>query len=280
MDVTGHINTKDPKETNRAVRNIYDNLFGSSSFEKVEYTLGDVIRLFDGEYPGYQGCDTPYHDLEHTLQAYLATARMFDGLMQENPASMQEEDLILGLVSALWHDTGFIKETSDTEGSGAKYTLVHVNRSRKFVGKYLPELGLNLTEICFVKNNISCTGLWPTLSRIPFNSESERIAGYIVGTADYLGQMSDPGYLQKLHLLYDEFIESGIYDYSCAQELMEKTPIFFQDFVMKRLKVDFQSVYRFVGNHFNGRNLYIEGINKNINQLESILLNEINPRVS
>ena len=192
MDVSGHINTKDPTETNRAVRKIWENLFGSIHFDKVEYTLGDVVRLFNGEYPDYQGCDTPYHDLEHTLQAYLATARMIDGLVQEEPASMQEEYLVLGLISALWHDTGFIKQTYDTEGSGAKYTFVHVNRSKKFVGNYLPKLGFNPYEICFVQNTISCTGLWLTLSRIPFNSETERRLGFIVGTADYLGQMSDP----------------------------------------------------------------------------------------
>jgi len=270
MDVSGHINTKDPDETNRAVRKICESLFDSRLFDKVEYTLGDVIRLFDGEYPGYQRCDTPYHDLEHTLQAYLATARMFDGLMHEDPASMQEECLVLGLISALWHDTGFIKETYDTEGSGAKYTLIHVDRSKIFVVKYLPKLGFSPYEIRFVKNAISCTGLWLTLSRIPFNSEMERRVGYIVGTADYLGQMSDPNYLQKLPLLYDEFIEGGISEYSCPRELMVQTPAFFQDFVMKRLTTDFQSVYRFGGNHFKGKNLYIEGINKNINQLQAI----------
>jgi hypothetical protein len=270
MDVFGHINTKDPNETNGAVRKICESLIGSSLFDRVEYTLGDIIRLFDGEYPGYQGCDTPYHDLEHTLQAYLATARMFDGLIQEDPASMQEEYLILGLISALCHDTGFIKEICDIEGSGAKYTLIHVDRSRNFAVKYLPKLGFSPYEIRFVKNSISCTGLWPDLSRIPFNSEMERTAGYIVGTADYLGQMSDPSYLQKLPLLYDEFIEGGISEYASARELMEQTPSFFQDFVMKRLTADFHSVYRFVVNHFNGRNLYMEGINKNINQFKDI----------
>jgi hypothetical protein len=53
MDVSGQVNTKDPSETNRAVKKIFESLFSSSQFDKVEYTLGDINRLFDGEYPGY-----------------------------------------------------------------------------------------------------------------------------------------------------------------------------------------------------------------------------------
>ena len=210
MDVAGSIDTKDPNETNREVRKIYESLFGSTLFDKVEHTLNDLVRLFDGEYPDYQECDTTYHDLEHTLQAYLAMARMFDGLMRENPASMVQEFVVLGLISALGHDTGFIKETGDTEGSGAKYTLIHVARSSEFMGKYLHKLRFNQSEIQHVKNIINCTGLWVDLTRIPFTSEKERIAGYVLGTADYLGQMSDPNYLEKLPMLYQELIEGSM----------------------------------------------------------------------
>ena len=95
MDVTGIINTKDPVDTNREVRRIYENLFGSTLFERVEYTLEAIVKLFDGKYPGYQKCDTAYHDLEHTLQAYLATARMFDGLIKETRTASSIEFVII-----------------------------------------------------------------------------------------------------------------------------------------------------------------------------------------
>jgi hypothetical protein len=222
------------------------------------------VKLFNGEYHGYQQCDTPYHDLEHTLQAYLATARIFDGLLRVNHTAITEEFLALGLISALGHDTGFIKENWDTQGTGAKYTFLHVNRSQEFMGKYLPRLGFSTSQIECVKNIINCTGLKVDLSTISFSSENERKTGYIVGTADYLGQMSDPNYLKKLPKLYLEFKDGGVTDYTSAQDLIKKTPTFFEEFVMKRFKEDFQSVYRFAANHFGGQNIYIDEIRKNI----------------
>jgi hypothetical protein len=268
MDTTGNIDTKDPVQTNNEVRDIYKNLFSSDKFEKVDQTVKDVVRLFNGEYPGYQKCDTPYHDLEHTLQAYLATARIFDGLLRTNHTAIPEEFLVLGLISALGHDTGFVKETWDTKGTGAKYTLSHVNRSQKFMADYLFKLGFSPSQIECVKNIINCTGLKVDLSTIPFNSEDERKTGHIVGTADYLGQMSDPYYLKKLPKLYLEFRDGGVTGYNNAQDLLMKTPIFFEEFVMKRFTDDFHSIYRFAANHFGGNNLYIDGINKNIAQLK------------
>ena len=91
MDVTGRIDTKNPDETNREVRRIYQSLFGSTLFDRVENTLAAVTELFEGKYHGFQKCDTVYHDLEHTLQAYLAMARIFDGLAKQNPAAISEE---------------------------------------------------------------------------------------------------------------------------------------------------------------------------------------------
>jgi hypothetical protein len=268
MDVTGNIDTKDPKETNKEVRRIYENLFGSNSFDKVEYTLEVVVKLFDGNYPGYDKCDTLYHDLEHTLQAYLAMVRIIDGLILENHAAMPEEFVVMGLISALGHDTGYIRRTREVEGSGAKYTLVHVDRSKEFMDKCLPELEFNPSQIQSVKNIISCTGIRVDLSAIRFTSEQEKETGYILGTADFLGQMSDPNYPEKLPNLYKELNEGGVSGYSSAQYLIKETPRFFEEIVMKRLTRDFHSVYRFVANHFGGKNLYIDGIQRNIARLK------------
>jgi hypothetical protein len=80
--------------------------------------------------------------------------------------------------------------------------------------------------------------------------------------------MSDPNYLEKLPKLHEEYKEGGVFRYPSAQHLMKETPEFFEDFVMKRLIGDFNSIYRFASNHFGGRNLYIDGIRKNIAQLK------------
>ncbi len=271
MDVTGTIETKEPNDTNKEVRKIYENLFGLALFDKVEYALNDVVKLFDGKYPGYQKCDTGYHDLEHTLQAYLAMARIFDGLIRKDPTKASKEIVILGLISILLHDTGYIKEEWDTEGTGAKYTLKHVDRSEEFTGKYLPKLGFNPLQIQQAQNMVSCTGLAVDLAKFNFTSQEEEVVGYISGTADYLGQMSDPNYLEKLPILYEEFKEGGVPGYASAQDLIEKTPEFFEGFVMKVLREDFHSVYQFASNHFGGKNLYIEGIKRNIESLKNSL---------
>jgi hypothetical protein len=275
MDVTRTIDTKNPEETNKEVRSIYQNIFGPKPFQKVEHTLEGVISLFEGNYPGYKKCDTPYHDLEHTLQAYLATARIFDGYIRENHEAITEDFVLLGLISALGHDTGYIKEIGDAEGHGAKYTLIHVDRSNEFMGKYLPKLKFNPSQIQYIKNIISCTGLRVDISTINFTLDQERRTGYVIGTADYLGQMSDPEYLEKLPKLYREFYEGGVPGYPSEEYLIKNTPKFFKDFVLKRLTNDFHSVYRFVANHFGGKNLYMDGINKNISLLKKTYHHEI-----
>lgn len=264
MDVTGTIKTEDPDDTNKEVKRIYESLFGPTLYDEVEYVLEDITKLFDGLYPGYQKCDTEYHDLEHTLQAYLAVARIFSGLIRENPAATSEEFVALGLISALGHDTGYIKESWDIEGRGGKYAHIHADRSKEFMGKYLPKLKFSLLQIQYVQNIIGCTDLLIDILSIHFTSEKEGETGHILGTADLLGQMSDPKYLEKLPKLYQEFKDGGVLGYTSAEDLIGKTPTFWEDHAMKRLKEDFNSVYRFAANDFEGRNYYIDGINRNI----------------
>ena len=264
MDVTGAIDTGNPELTSREVRRIYSGLFEAGLFGRVEQVLGEVTQLFAGRYQGYDRCDTAYHDFEHTLQTYLAAARIFDGMVRTDPSSVSMELVTLGLISALGHDTGFIKPAGDNHGHGGKYTLVHVERSKDFMGNLLQELGFSDTDISCVRNAISCTGLNVKVSSIPFASAMESTVGYVVGTADYLGQMSDPHYIEKLPGLYEEYREGGVPGYDSADSLIEKTPGFFEGFVMNRLTQDFCGVYRFAASHFGGRDLYIEGIRKNL----------------
>ena len=264
MDITGNINTEDPNDTNKEVKKIYEKLFGSALFGEVELVLEDITKLFNGLYPPYAKCDTGYHDLEHTLQAYLAMARIISGLFREHPTAISEEFVVLGLISALGHDTGYIKEEDDIEGKGGKYTQIHMNRSREFMGKYLSKLKYSPRQIQYVQNIISCTGLQVNMLSIPFTSEMEKETGYILGTADLIGQMSDPNYLDKLPKLYDEFNDGGVLGYRSEKDLIEKTPAFWEDIVMKRLKEDFHSVYLFAANYFDGNNYYIAGVNRNI----------------
>ncbi|OGO39858.1 MAG: hypothetical protein A2147_04455 [Chloroflexi bacterium RBG_16_57_8] len=268
MDVTLTVDTKDPRATNDFVRRIYGDRLGPDLFARVERTLTDIVRLFAGRYPGYAACDTIYHDLEHTLQAYLAAARIFDGMLRATPRQVSDRDVALGLISTLGHDTGYIKKSGDRTGTGAKYSLVHVDRSREFMSSYLSEQNFDQREIRCVNDMISCTGLTVDVSRVLWHANGSAAAGFVVGTADYLGQMSDPCYPQKLPGLYQEYVEGNVEGYESAQDLLVKTPEFFHGFVMKRLEDDYRGVYRFAENHFGGENRYLLGIERNLALLE------------
>ena len=263
MDVTGTIDTHSPEATSREVERIYEGLFGPGLFRKVDDVVHTVARLFAGDYPGYQKCDTVYHDLEHTLQTYLAAGRIFDGMVRAKKGLVSADFVALGLISVLGHDTGFIK-TDGEEGHGGKYTLVHVERSKEFMSRLMADLGFGTDQMESVRNLISCTGLNVSISAIHFGSDMEKTAGYVVGTADYLGQMSDPRYLAKLPGLYEEYREGNVPGFNSADDLIRKSPRFFEDFVMGRLTQEYHGVYKFAANHFGGRDVYIDGIRKNL----------------
>lgn len=59
--------------------------------------------------------------------------------------------------------------------------------------------------------------------------------------------------------------------YGSSWELLSKTPAFYNAMVRKRLDNDFQAGYRFLEPLFNGRNPYMEAIERNIAYLQQVL---------
>ena len=49
-----------------------------------------------------------------------------------------------------------------------------------------------------MQNMIGCTGVDAMLKVTPFQSEAEKITGYILGAADLVGQMAADDYIEKL----------------------------------------------------------------------------------
>src|SRR5205085_10726315 len=95
-----------------------------------------------------QPIDARYHDLEHTMQGTLCFARLLQGYHGTGVDPQLREGMVqLGLVAILLHDTGYLKTRDDKEGTGAKYTLVHVNRSCDFAAKLLTEKGYSNAQI-------------------------------------------------------------------------------------------------------------------------------------
>ena len=185
-----------------------------------------------------------------------------------------------GLVAILLHDTGYLKERTDTEGTGAKYTLIHVNRSVEFAGMLLRENQFDDSEIRAVQNMIRCTGVNVDLRSIPFGSDLERDIGFCLGTADLLGQMAARDYVEKLPVLYLEFEESARHTsghgsstgiFSSARELMEKTPLFWKHYVVPKIDREFAGVYKYLNTPYpDGPNLYLRRIEANIARIQAL----------
>lgn len=284
-DVTDRINMEDPDAVNAEVKRIFQNRYPPAGYNTVEQAFRDVIRLFRGEFPGHHGCDTYYHDLRHTLETVLAMARMIDGFDTSHPYKEQlgSEMAVLGLISGLLHDTGYIRSRYDyRNSSGACYTTSHIRRSQRFIKRYLPILGLT-SQVEAACRLVSLTGLEVKIEKVRFADKKERIMGYILGTADYLGQMSDRIYLEKCRdYLYPEFVAGGVTEeicrdgtknviYASAEDLLCKTPDFYKYTVKPRLEQDFEAVFEYAAVHFNGRNLYIEEVEENIAYLRKVI---------
>ena len=125
--------------------------------------------------------------------------------------TLTHRDLELMVAASFLHDSGFIKEIGDDEGTGAKYTLTHVTRSGAFAAKFLDEFDVTPDEVRLVQLAIECTGIQVDVDGLPFNDDRERFIGCVVGTGDMLGQMAAPDYPEKLDRLYREFAEAATY---------------------------------------------------------------------
>jgi hypothetical protein len=99
-----------------------------------------------------------------------------------------------------------------------------------------------------------------------------KIVGCDLATADYLGQLADPHYPDKLGELYAEFKESDNFAnvppdervFKSEVDLICRTPAFWLHFVRPKLENDFQSVYRFLERPFrSGMNPYLAAVEKN-----------------
>ena len=181
------VNTQDWKAVEREVEGIFQRLFANENFAPVHETFADIEQLFAGHYPGYQSCDMRYHDSEHTLQATVAMVRLLDG-MEQAPDGMPltPHGFTLGMHAVLMHDAGYLKLRGDIEGTGAKYTMTHVNRSAEFANRYLRSRGYPVRDRAAVEHMIHSTGFFVDTGKIPFHSELERMLAYALQHIDQI----------------------------------------------------------------------------------------------
>jgi len=276
------VDTKHTTAVEVEIQSIYRSMFPSGDRTFVRTAFQWTVDCFTGNYRDYEPIDAYYHDFEHTLQGALCFTRLLRGrhVAQAAPA-LTQRIFELGLLAILLHDTGYLKKKEDTEGTGAKYTLIHVNRSVEFAKELLDEKGFSPKESKSIQNMIRCTGVNTDLKSIPFQDELERIVGLALGTADLLGQMAAKDYVDKLPVLYLEFAESARFNdgkttaagaFSSARELMQKTPFFWEKYVQPKINGDFLGLYRFLNRPYpDGPNSYIEKIQANLARLREQL---------
>ena len=277
FDVTNQVNTTDPLEVNDEIRRIYLGLYPDAVPEVLDQAFADLTRLYQGQYPGYLSCDTPYHNLQHVLEVTLAMARLMDGYERALHGSepFGERLFRLGLVTALFHDCGYIRHKKDTRHKhGAEYTLRHVTRSGIFLKEYLPKVGM--PDLAAVASElVHFTGYEIPVAQIKVPRLIFRLLGNLLGSADIMAQMADRCYLEKCHeRLYPEFVLGGVARkrkedgseevlFASADDLVIKTPSFYR-VASKRLNEALGGAYRYVQRHFGGQNLYLEEVDRNI----------------
>src|SRR5437867_8260276 len=197
------VDTRVPSAVEKQVHAIYRGLFPRGEVAFVPRAFHWASQCFAGHYADYQPIDAGYHDFEHTLQGTLCLAQLLKGRDAAKALPVMTLKIFeLGLLAILFHDTGYLKKRNDRNGTGAKYTLVHVGRSVVFAGEFLAEHGYAPADIIAVQNMISCTGVNADLQSIPFQSELEKVVGFALATADLLGQMAAKDYIEKLPVHY------------------------------------------------------------------------------
>jgi hypothetical protein len=275
--------TNDPTAVETHVQSAYLAMFPEGDQLFVSRVFALAIECFSGNYSDYQAVDARYHDFEHTLQGTLCMTRLLHGWQCANGHSPLTERLFqLGVLGILLHDTGYLKKRDDLEGTGAKYTTTHVNRSAEFAGRLLSEKGHSPRDIAAVQSMIRCTGVNTRLTDIPFPGEQEKMVGYALATADLLGQMAADDYVDKLPILYSEFAEAAHHDgnggsfvagFKDVDDLIRRTPTFWSNFVLPKLEGDFRGLYRFLNDPYPaGPNDYVRRIEANMERIRQQLV--------
>ena len=284
-DVTNRVNVEHPANVRQAVLRLFSARYPGADFAALERAFDDFHALFEGRYAGYLSCDTLYHDMRHTLDMTLAMARLVDGHDRScAPADrLGARRAAMGILIALLHDSGYLKRSSEAQvENGAIFTKVHVSRSADFIAGYLPKVGF-AAEAPLASRLVHFTGYEMDVDEIRVDDQRDRMVGCMVGTADLIGQMSDRMYLEKVReFLYEEFVWGKIareqladgreiVRYSSPDDLIIKTPGFYEYVARTRIQKKLDSADRYAESHFDGPSLYQSEIERNMDFLRETI---------
>jgi hypothetical protein len=283
-DVTNTVQVSSVSAVRRAVEELFTQTWPGVSTERLAAAFADFERLFNGQFPGYLGCDTVYHDVQHTLDDTLAMARLLAGYERSHSPDQRlgADRGLLGIVVALFHDAGYIRQTDDTvHRNGAEFTRTHVGRSARFLARYLPTIGM-AEWVPVATLIVHFTGYEMRFEQIRLDDPRDRKVGHLLGTADMMAQMADRCYLEKCRdRLYPEFVLGGVavsrqdnnlkVTYGSGLDVLRQTPEFVAETMRTRLDGEFGGAYRYVEVLYGGRNPYMETIERSLEYLQQVL---------
>ncbi len=282
-DVTNQVEIARPQAVGAAVCELLAAQYPGIDLAPAQAAFKTFARLYAGTLRGYHGCDTWYHDAQHSLDCALALARLLQGYERSVAPAEQlgGRRAMLGIISALFHDAGYIRKGSDHAVNGAEFTFTHVGRSGEFLVDFLPLIGFD-REAEMASQLVHFTGYELALDAIQVPDAKDRMLGFLLGTADVMAQTADRCYLEKCRdFLYQEFTICGIAGpaqpgqkapvYESPEALLRQTPQFSEKMRAERLDGYFQGVRRYMGAHFDGRDLYAETITEHLDRVTRLI---------
>ena len=275
-DVTNTVQVSHPEAVCAAVCAQLEATYPEIELDAVREGFRTFTRLYAGTLPGYLGCDTWYHDAQHSLDCTLAMARLIDGHERAHGTAQRlgARRAVLGILIALFHDAGYIRRGTDQARYGAEFTLTHVRRSGEFLADFLPRVGY-ASAVPLARQVVHFTGYEVALDKIRVAHPKDRMLGFLLGTADVLAQTADRCYLEKCRdFLYREFELCGLagHDnrdavYHSARDLLEKTVSFNRKLWDERLDGYFGGVHRYLDVHFGAPNPYSRIIDAHLQRI-------------
>ena len=286
LDVTGTVSIADARAIRLEVEQILVATFGAERLDLALLHAGFelVDRLFAGTHPGYLACDMPYHDLRHSLDTALITARIVAGCVRDGSGaagSITAEQGLLGVLLALLHDVGYLRETAEATLVGPQLMPEHEARGVRFAARWLRTT--TLAGSAPLATLIEATRLGTDCERVFATHDASAVAvGSMLGSADLVSQIADPWYIERCyHHLYPELVlarldrrrlpcggEEPIY--RDALDLVAKTRGFCEAVIRDRLRSSFHPVAHGLAAYFGGADPYADAIGRNLDRLARI----------
>ena len=272
-------NITDLGEVEAQVTGIVRGFAPAHDMSRVNEGFALLRSAFAGELSGYAPLQTLYHNRIHTNEVVLCTARMLHGL-QLSGQGLNGHYIDAALIGALMHDIGYLMKHSELRAgesnTGAQYTATHVVRGVEFVREQLAHLPHDV--LASTVKVIQVTDHRQHPDWVKFDNAQEQLAAYATATSDLVGQMANREYLERLLFLYLEFQEAKMGGFADVHDLLEKTASFYR-ITRHRLDKDLNGLTGHLERHFaqatgEGRNFYLESIERNLDYLTRLIREE------